>query len=104
MTTITKYKAKCSVVVGDGQHEVHWDGLNVCTLGEFYAPTLDDAKHQIAYAVAKYLEGAGVFERVTGTAVGYVNAAFKGEGRAVMEVFAEPEEIPTLYRAKEVQN
>lgn len=104
MTTITKYKAKCSVVIDDGQHEVRLDKLDVPTLGEFYAPTLDDAKHQIAYAVAKYLESAGVFERVTGTAVGYVNAAFKGEGRAVMEVFAEPEETLILYRAKEVQN
>ena len=100
MATITKYKAKCSVVIDDGQHEVHWDGLNAHILGAFHAPTLDDAKHQIAYAVAKYLEGTGAFERVTGTAVGYVNAAFKNG--VVMEVFAEPEEIPC--GAEEVQN
>ena len=104
MATTTKYRAKCSIVIDDGQHEVRLDGLDALTLGEFYAPTLDDAKHQIAYAVTKYLEGTGVFERVTGTAVGYVNAAFKGEGGAVMEVFAEPEEILILHRVEEVQN
>lgn len=100
MATITKYKAKCSMVIDDGQHEVRLDGLNVFVLPELHAPTLDDAKHQIAYAIAKYFEGTGIFERVTSTAVGYVNVAFKNG--AVMEVFAEPEEIP--YGAEEVQN
>ena len=100
MATITKYKAKCSVVIDDGQHEVRLDGLDALTLGEFYALTLDDAKYQTACIIAKYLEDTGIFERVTSTAVGYVNVAFKNG--AVMEVFAEPEEIP--YGAEEVQN
>lgn len=100
MATITKYKAKCSIVIDDGQHEVRLDGLDVFILPEFHALCLDDAKCQTACIIAKYLEDTGIFERVTSTAVGYVNAVFKNG--AIMEVFAEPEEIP--YGVEEVQN